>query len=388
LKKLAIVSTHPIQYNAPWFQLLSQRGKIKVKVFYTWSQVGAGQKFDPGFAKEIKWDIPLLEGYEYCFVQNTAANPGSHNRSGIINPTLNKEIEEWEPNAILIFGWNFISHYKCMKYFYGKVPILFRGDSTLMRKQPLLKGFIRKIYLKWVYHYVEKALYVGTQNKKYFLHCGLAKNQLKLAPHAIDNIRFADIDGHYQLEANKWKQQLGIEPFTLTILYAGKLEAIKNPQFIVNCARHFEGLPVHFIIVGNGPLESALKKLAEDNLSISFIDFQNQQKMPIVYRLAHFFMLCSESETWGLGVNEAMASGRGILLRDTCGCAVDLVQNNTNGFVYNVDATDDLYSHIHWLINNPVAWKAMGASSEKIIKDYSFENIVAAVEETVTSENY
>ncbi len=43
-----------------------------------------------------------------------------------------------------------------------------------------------------------------------------------------------------------------------------------------------------------------------------FLDFQNQQKMPLVYRLCDIFVLPSmgPGETWGLAVNEAMACKR------------------------------------------------------------------------------
>jgi hypothetical protein len=62
--KLAIVTTHPIQYNAPWFRLVSQARNFDTKVFYTWEQSNQQQKYDPGFGKIIEWDIPLLEGYD------------------------------------------------------------------------------------------------------------------------------------------------------------------------------------------------------------------------------------------------------------------------------------------------------------------------------------
>ena len=61
MKKLAIITTHPIQYNAPWFKLLAERKNIIIKVFYTWSQVLNEEKYDPGFGKNIEWDIPLLD---------------------------------------------------------------------------------------------------------------------------------------------------------------------------------------------------------------------------------------------------------------------------------------------------------------------------------------
>jgi len=38
MKKLAIITTHPIQYYAPIFKLLSERKKIEICVFYTWGK--------------------------------------------------------------------------------------------------------------------------------------------------------------------------------------------------------------------------------------------------------------------------------------------------------------------------------------------------------------
>ena len=70
MKRLAIVTTHPIQYNAPLFKLIQERGNIQIKVFYTWGKTALKNKFDPGFGKYISWDIPLLDGYEYSFEKN------------------------------------------------------------------------------------------------------------------------------------------------------------------------------------------------------------------------------------------------------------------------------------------------------------------------------
>src|SRR3954468_9613942 len=111
-KKLAIVTTHPIQYNAPLFRLMSEQGSsFSIKVFYTWSQ-SRESVFDKEFGRPVEWDIPLLEGYEYAFVDNVSSKPGSHHFKGIVNPTLTKVIGEWEPDAILVYGWSYSSHLK------------------------------------------------------------------------------------------------------------------------------------------------------------------------------------------------------------------------------------------------------------------------------------
>ena len=378
--RLAIISTHPIQYNAPWFRLLAKGGKVFPKVFYTWSQVETGNQYDPGFGKEVKWDIPLLEGYEYSFIDNIAREPGSHHRKGINNPSLIKKIEEWEPDAVLVFGWNFISHLKCILFFYKKIPVLFRGDSTLLRKQNILISTARSLYLKWVYSFVDFALFVGSENKKYFKKYGLKESQLIFAPHAVDNDRFADTDGQYKILANNWKLKLGIPENRLIVLYAGKFEEIKCPLIIVDIARKLSGYPIHFVLAGNGPLEDNLKLEASGSNQITFIDFQNQQQMPVLYRLADFFILTSASETWGLGINEAMASGRAIIARNTCGCAVDLVEEGVNGFVFDFLDINALISKIQIIIEDRLEWNKMGKKSEEKINSYSFKEIIEAIE--------
>ena len=126
--KLAVISSHPIQYNAPFFKLIAKSNNLQIKVFYTWGDSVLGNKYDPGFGKSINWDIPLLEGYEYLFEKNIATKPGSHHYAGIDNPELMDHIKEWQADAILVYGWAFKSHFQCLRYFHKKIPVYFRGD--------------------------------------------------------------------------------------------------------------------------------------------------------------------------------------------------------------------------------------------------------------------
>src|SRR5690606_21319686 len=92
---------------------------------------------------------------------------------GIVNPTLIKEIEGFGATHILIYGWSFQSHLKVLRHFSGKVKILFRGDSTLLDEKPGFKTMARRIALRWVYKHIDVALYVGTNNKQYYLKHGV-----------------------------------------------------------------------------------------------------------------------------------------------------------------------------------------------------------------------
>ena len=383
--KLAIVTTHPIQYYAPLFRMLHNRGVIRMKVFYTWSQSQQGAQFDPGFGKSIQWDIPLLEGYEYTFVNNIATDPGSHRFNGINNPTLNAEIEEYKPDAILIIGWSFKSHLRCMRYFHKKIPILFRGDSTLLAEHLGPKLIIRTLFLIWVYKHIDYALYVGTNNKAYFLRHKIKKQQLVFAPHAIDNERFFDTDNNYTNKALQWRNSLGISDHDMVFLYAGKLEFKKAPELLIKAFIKLSHSGSHLVIVGNGPLEKKIKDKYSSVPNIHFIDFQNQSLMPVVYRLGDVLVLPSKGpvETWGLSVNEAMASSRAIIVSDRCGCGIDLVQYNVNGFIFRRANLEDLVSKMDLVIKNRHRLSEMGSASLNIIKQWSFDRICAAIEQTI-----
>ena len=375
MQKIAIITTHPIQYNAPLFKLLAKEKGILLKVFYTWGEASIGPKYDPEFGKEIEWDIPLLDGYNYTFIKNTSKEPGSHHFKGIINPTLNKEIEEWSPHVLWVWGWAFDSHLKAMRYFKGKVPIWFRGDSTLLDevKGFLMKKAFRRLFLTWVYKHVDKAFYVGTHNKAYFKAHGLKENQLVYAPHAIDNGRFADPKGEFAADAKTWRTQLGIDEGSRVLLFVGKFEQKKNPFFFRKLIEKTKQKGVVGLMVGNGSLECDLKKNAPENLL--FLPFQNQSKMPVVYRLANALVLPSQSETWGLVMNEALASGIPIVASEKCGGAIDLI-SSANGYLLKFENPD---------FNDLVSWidkfniREFRTQNADFLERFSYQKIVQQV---------
>lgn len=377
--KLAIVSTHPIQYNAPWFRLLAEQTGVEIKVFYTWEQSENNQKYDPGFGRVVEWDIPLLSGYEYTFVKNTSPQPGSHHYKGIVNPTLNREIVDWGAQAVLVFGWPFKSHLACIKYFKGKIPVLFRGDSTLLDEQPGVKRFVRRLFLRYIYSFIDYALYVGTNNKEYFLAHGIKDKQLVLVPHAIDNDRFVQNRDIYIADAEQTKRELGINTDDFVILFAGKFNRKKNPRFILELARRLPDRRLKFLMVGNGELEESLKNEAEDDRVI-FLDFQNQSRMPVIYHMSDVFVLPSvgPGETWGLAINEAIACGKKVIATYMAGGAIDMIDDNVNGLMIDPGDVTKAQTFITTLLSNAQDEETINVNNAKLEK-HSFDNIVRQI---------
>lgn len=375
--RLAILTTHPIQYYAPVFKLLNEAQQINIIVFYTWGQK-ATEKFDPGFGKNIDWDIPLLQGYDYEWVKNTSTDPGSHHFKGIINPELIARVNTWQPDALLVFGWAYHSHLKAIRYFKTRIPVYFRGDSTLLDVQNGFKALLRSVFLKWVYRHIDHALYVGTNNKAYFKKYGLKDEQLSFAPHAVDNDRFiADRTD----EALKLRQNIGIPAGDVLVLFAGKLEQKKSPLLLLDAFLALGKPNIHLLFVGNGIMEAPIQTKSSNHKNIHFINFQNQSLMPVVYQACDLFCLPSKgpAETWGLAVNEAMAAGKPVLVSDKVGCAIDLVIPGFTGDIFESENLSDITEKLRLLTNDKSQLKILGTNAKNKIAEWSFSKQVAAI---------
>jgi glycosyltransferase involved in cell wall biosynthesis len=384
LRKIAIISSHPIQYNAPLFALLVEKGEFQLRVFYTWGEDAVKPKFDPDFGKVIEWDIPLLEGYSYQFVKNVAKRPGSHHFFGIDNPHLIYEIEEWGADVVWIWGWSFKSQLMAMRYFSGKIPVWFRGDSISLARPKGLQSLMRSVFLKWVYKHVDFAFYVGEHNKNYYLENGLDSDQLVLANHAVDNDRFVNSSISKE-EIKQFRASLGLAENDFVILFAGKLEPRKNPFYLKEIWNYISSPNIKLLIVGNGPLEKELKSLCKGDKRICFLDFQNQTRMPKLYQSCNALILPSVSETWGLAMNEAMASGIPVLASENCGGAIDLLQDDC-GFIFPLNNPQLVANTIGNWHNDEEFYKNLKIKAKRRIKEFSYEKIVEVVNQQMQKQ--
>ncbi|WP_162426429.1 glycosyltransferase family 4 protein [Pontibacter pudoricolor] len=377
MNKLAVLSSHPIQYNAPLFKLLAQDVRFKVKVFYTLGKESSGFT-DPGFKKAIKWDIPLLDGYDYTFVKNTSSKPSTSSFRGIINPTLVQEIESFGATHILVYGWKFHSHLKVLRHFHNKAKVIFRGDSTLLDEKPGFKTLLRRVLLSWVYKHVDAALYVGSNNRKYFLKHGVLEKNLIYAPHAIDNDRFSSLE--HEFKSEELRKHLGIDHNKKVFLFTGKFEWKKNPKLLIDAFNSIKSTESILLLVGDGALDVELKQAADLNQNIKFLPFQNQSMMPATYRLGDVLVLPSVTETWGLSMNEAMACGLVVIASNKVGGVADLIEIGKNGFIFESDNLVQLADVLNIIANMPKKQvKHMGNYSAMKIKDWSFQHTSDAI---------
>jgi 1,2-diacylglycerol 3-alpha-glucosyltransferase len=146
--------------------------------------------------------------------------------------------------------------------------------------------------------------------------------------------------------------------------------------------------PAHLVLVGNGPRRSILESYKkEKNLhKVIFLSFTNQEALRCIYKKAMALILPSRyGETWGLVINEAMASGLPVLVSTQVGCSSTLVHEGENGYTFS---PYDVY-HLAYLLRiiNNFSEKQraeMGQKSRQIIKNWGYERFCIGINDAIS----
>ncbi len=336
LPRLAIVLSHPTQYYSPWFRWLRAHTALPFRVFYLW-EFGVAETRDPLFQTSFRWDVDLLSGYDHEFVPNVARDPGTHHFRGLDNPQLPARLAAWGPDAVLLFGYNWLTHLRLVAWAaWRRLPLLFRGDSHFLGRG--LPRLPQRLALRALYARFRACLAVGAANRDYFAALGVPAARCVFAPHSVDHALFDPTLRAHRDAAAALRAQLALAPGTRVVLFAGKFVPAKQPAELLRAFVDLAPRDTALLFVGDGPEKSTLHSLARSAPAgtVHFLPFANQTEMPARLLLAELFVLPSRGhyETWGLAVNEAMHMGVPALVTDLVGCQRDLVTDGETGWVF------------------------------------------------------
>ena len=391
--RLALVVSHPIQYHAPFFRRLAAEPGIDLTVYYLWD-FGVVPTHDPEFRVKVKWDIPVLEGYRSIFLKNIAPRP-SAKPWGEINPGIVRVLAKGNYDAVVFFGWNFVSSwlgfFTCM---ISDTPFFLRGENPWSQevRKPLWKRFIKKAILWPLFDAAAGLLYIGKENKEFYSHYGVPDKKLFFVPYMADNARFMAAAKELAPQRAELKKELGLAPDAVVIPAAGKLIHKKRPLDLLEAYIRFLLHPTRYtlnpalVYMGDGELRGEIERrvLEEKIPNVIITGFRNQTEMPRVYAAADIFVLPSEAgETWGLVVNEAMCFGLPIVLSNNVGCGPDLLRKEENGLMVATGDVDGLAHALTELAGNPAERKLFGDRSREIVAEYSFETGVRGIKEAL-----
>lgn len=385
--KLAVLTSHPIQYQAPLFRKLATHPDIELTVYFCWDFGVGNEQLDPGFGVKLKWDIPLLEGYKYKFLPNLSPKPSSR-FFGQINPSIIKELRKKHYDAIWVHGYASITNWLA---FWGarvsKTPIILRGESHLLNYRLLWKRAIKRVGLTLLFKGISAFLPIGSLNKAYYKHYGVSDTKMFITPYAVDNDFFLQKYHVLYQKRGRLKENLGVGRKLPVILYASKMMPRKRAMDLLKAYKKIqERIDGALVFVGDGMERQMLENYTKDhNLkNIHFVGFKNQTELPNYFMIADIFVLPSTDEPWGLIINEAMNFGLPIITTDKVGAAPDLLKHGESGFIYPVRDIEKLASYLLKLLHEPELRKKMGECSLEIIARWSYkedvEGILSALE--------
>ena len=375
-KTLGVLCSHPIQYYAPLFRYLSASDEIDLKVYYCHRPTPEAQGV--GFGVPFQWDVDLLSGYEYHWLENRALKPSLIGFFGSDTPKIGEIICRGKFDAFLVQGWSSKSMWQAMVAAWKThTPLLVRGDSHLQVKTSVQKRFLKKCFYPLFMKKFSCCLAVGKWSAEYFSHYGATS--VGSSPHFVDNQWFIKKYEELIDHRGELREKFNLPRDAFVFLFVGKFEEKKRPLdflhafknlFLKECFKK----SVSALMVGDGEYRVACEAFVQQHkLPVVFPGFLNQQALPAAYVVSDALVLPSDGrETWGLVVNEAMVCGLPVLVSDEVGSGPDLVTEEETGFIFSCGDVEDLSKKMLSMIEH----KSFSFMREKVmekIKPFSVE---------------
>lgn len=383
--RLAIVASHVIQYQAPFFRRLAREHDLDVTVLYC-SRAGAVTYRDEDMKTDLRWDIDLLEGYRHLFLRNFGFGEGY---TRLINPGLVPALMRGRFDAAIFFlGWGSISAllgmFACRL---AGVPFFLFGDSSFPPPENTLFRKLRAAWLRALFRLPFGFTTSGVLNAEYYRHYGGRPDRFFLVPWAVDNERFAASSQFALGEREAMRARFGIAPDQLGIVFSAKLVPRKDPMTLLHALarmRHRDRAVVVFL--GHGELREPLERFATgERLNVRFAGFVNQADLAKHYAMADVFVLPSVYEPRGAVINEAMAAGLPVITTDRCGSIGDLVLDGENAMIYPAGDADALAARLDRLVSEDGLRERMASRSREIIAGWDYERGVVGVKEALAA---
>ena len=379
--RLAVVASHVIQYQDPFFRLLAAEREIDLTVFYC-SPQGATEYRDEDMKTTLRWDIETLKGYRSVMLGNFArGNEGffRHINPGVI-PVLARDGYD---AALFMTGWGSLTPWlgflACRLW---NVPILLYGDSSFVPPEDTTARRLRAMVMRALVGAASGLMISGAWNADYYRHYGGDPSRFFPLPWAVDNDRFAAASGIGMDERSALRARYGIAGDRMVIAYSGKLIPRKDPMALL---RAFEKMRLReratLLFIGDGELRGAIQ--ARGLRDVVVTGFVNQEAIPSLYAMSDVFVLPSSFDPRATVVNEAMACGLPVIVTDRCGPAGDIVRHGQNGFVFGFGDVDALAAHLDALAGDPALRARMSAWSREIISGWDYRAGVEGVKQAL-----
>lgn len=178
------------------------------------------------------------------------------------------------------------------------------------------------------------------------------------------------------------RKQLGLGDNDLLAIYAGRLVGWKGLVYSIRALAKAKsvGISLKFLIIGDGPEEKVLRKLAE-RLGVSeriiFHPAMSHDELPIWWASADIGMFASiGDEGFSNSVAEALASGLPVIATAFSGNPETVGNEETCGYLVPPEDVDAIAEKLELLVVSPELRRAMGGAARRRIEaNFTWERV-------------
>lgn len=377
MPRVAVLTSHPTPYMAPFYRRLAQVTGLEVTVLYC-SAFGTASDPRPmaNFGQKVVWDVDPFGGYRWRMLHSPIqAHP--QRRLTVLGTGLVRELQRERYDALVVYGWAYPVNWLSFLLARARaIPFLLYGDTNVRAPGSHLPSPLRRGLAAGLCGLASGALYTGTFNRDYYIRNGMPPERLWFSPLAVDSARFAA--GRRELT----RKRLGLRDGVTYLLFVGTLVPRKRPDSLLTALHKLqhEGHAVGAVFAGAGELEPVLRRQVEESRlhDVELLGFVNQSELPDLYAAADVFVLPSRKDPRGMVVNEAMAAGRPVIVSTGTGVwgPGDLVEHGREGFVVDTDDDRALAESVRRLLD-PSLRQSMGHAASERAAYWSFDRAAA-----------
>ena len=161
----------------------------------------------------------------------------------------------------------------------------------------------------------------------------------------------------------------------LQMVWAGRLIALKHPEFVVRLAGELKamGCAFHIHFIGSGPLEEELsEQIHREGLEERFTRYgflEPAQVRDVMENCQIHLFTSNYLEGWGAVVNEAMNSGCCVVANAQTGAAPFLIRDTENGLLYKDGSYEAFAACVKRLLEEPEQIERMGRNAYRTIAE-------------------
>ncbi|MCB9708694.1 MAG: glycosyltransferase family 4 protein [Myxococcales bacterium] len=285
-----------------------------------------------------------------------------------------KVLSTHSPDVVVICGWNREEYLLALRWAgEHRRKVVLVSDST---EHDHFRVRLLEAWKAVIVRQCDAFFTAGKPQLRYLSQLGAPPEKIFQGCDVVDNDFFSDQRPHDSAQGLLQTLRVGPCPFFICVSRLIRRKNIARLLDAYSIYSRTTSNPWGLVIVGGGPERNALEERAKQLCAkgVRFAGRRSPDELAMLYGASRCLVHPARMDTWGLVVNEAMASGLPVLVSNETGCREDLVENGINGWSFDSESIQgiaEVMAQMHALA--PEKRQAMGSQSKVIIDRWTLE---------------